>query len=351
MKILHVAPTLDARGGGTSTAIVGLARAQQSAGLDVRIAITPRANDDLRFAEALRGEGIPVEQVQGRGKLCRNPAMKPMLDCAIADADVVHIHALWEEIQHVAARAAQRLNVPHVITPHGMLTPWSFAKRSQWLKKLMMLWRVRRNLDRASAIHFATQMECQWTSHLRLRPPSIVEPFGLDLNEFNDFPSPQSFREKFPMLGDRPYIIFLGRQAKGKGIEVLIPAFAKIARDVPETTLVIAGQDWENLQVGWEQLAVSEGIRDRVLFTGMLRGAERLSALAGAVVFGLPSAHENFGISVIEALACGVPVIISDQVCLHPDVSGGGVRRAGLGRHQATSVSDSASWFRPKAAS
>ena len=245
-----------------------------------------------------------------------------MLRKEIGDSNVVHIHALWEEIQHQGAVAACAGDIPYVITPHGMLDPWSLSQ-SRMKKQLYLAWRLRRDLNRAAAIHFTSTVERDLSSPLKLKPPAIVEPNGVDLSEFENLPQRGSFRARYPQIGDRPIVLFLSRIHPKKGLDLLIPAFAAAA--ISQAVLVIAGPDSDGYAEQVRSEAARSGIGDRVIFTGMLRGRERLEPMVDADLFVLPSYQENFGIAVAEALAAGCPVIISDQVNIHAEVLAAGV--------------------------
>jgi glycosyltransferase involved in cell wall biosynthesis len=334
MRILHLIPSIDVRAGGPITALIGLATAQSRAGLEVTIVSTYRDPPGPPSTDALRSAGVAVHLVgPTRGRLERHPELAATVRRHVAEADVVHIHAMWEELQHQAARAARRLGKPYVITPHGMLTPWSLGQ-SQWPKRLFLAWRVRANLDRAAAIHYTTEQEREETAAaLRLRTPPLVQRLGLDLSEFDVLPPRGSFRSRYPQIGDRPLVVFLGRIHPGKGLEHLVPALAMA--DVPEAMLAVVGPDSENFQATIERAVDQHGLRDRVIFTGMLRGADRVAALADADLFCLPSDHENFGMAIIEALAAGVPALISDHVAIWRDVVAAGVGAATAPRADA----------------
>ena len=207
------------------------------------------------------------------------------------------------------------------MTPHGMLDPWNMS-RGSLRKRLYLALRLRRVLQRASAIHAITSIERDFTTRLKLRPPIIVEPLGLDLVDWNDLPTPDVFRRQYQLSIDAPIIIFLGRIDHGKGWELLIPAFAMAAPKIdPRTRLVIVGPDYFGCRAAAEALATEHQISDRIIFTGQLLDREKQAALMAADLFCLPSSHENFGIAVIEALAAGCPAIVSDQVALHPDIT------------------------------
>jgi glycosyltransferase involved in cell wall biosynthesis len=244
-----------------------------------------------------------------------------MLKARIEKSDVVHIHALWEEPQHLAAQLARRVGIPYVITPHGMLDPWSLSQK-KWKKRLYMAWRLRSNLNRAAALHFTTETEKNLVGRLKLAPPGIIEPIGLDQSDFAQLPPRGTFRARYPAIGDRPVLLFLSRLHYKKGLDLLVPAFARLTDR--SAVLVIAGPDSDGYRAVVERMVADEGVADRVIFTGMLWNADRFAALADADLFVLSSYQENFGIVVIEALAAGTPAIISDQVNLWPDVTSAG---------------------------
>lgn len=319
MRIVHAISGIDPRNGGPSNALIGLAAAQVRAGLDVRVVATWQDPDAHRSAERLKQLNVGVRMIgKAHGKLSRHPEIISALEEELESADVLHIHALWEEIQHQAARAAQRMNKPYVLTPHGMLDPWNMRK-SRLGKQLYLALRLRRNLDRASLLHFTTEIERRWVDRLELSPPAMVETLGLDLSEFDNLPDRGTFRAQNPRLANKPIILFLGRIHYGKGLELLIPALAMMRRK--DAVLVIAGPDSGGYQANVERWIAEHGVRDRVIFTGMLDTPAKLAALTDADLLAAPSFHENFGLAVIESLAVGTPVIVSDQVNLHPEVT------------------------------
>ena len=322
MRVLHVISDIKASAGGVTSAVIGLATAQRRAGLEVTILSTWVGELDQPNVDALQAAGIRVRAVgPATGRFTRHPDLRRITDEAVAEADIVHIAALWEEIQHQAAIAARRRKVPYIISPHGMLDPWSLA-RNRWIKRLYLIWRLRKDLNRAAALHFTCEVERDLTAPLRLSPPAIVEPNGLDLAEFNDLPPAGTFRSRHPSLGDRPIVLFLSRIDPKKGLDLLIPAFAAGPK---EAMLVIAGPDLAGYRAAVEAMVEKHGLNDRVIFTGMLRGRDRVEAMTAATIFALPSYQENFGIVVAESLAAGVPVVISDQVNIHAEISRAGV--------------------------
>jgi len=322
MRIFHVIPSLDASAGGPTTALIGMASAQARAGLDVSVLTTWREGQSPLAVKEFEQAGVKVTQVGPvAGALRRHPDLATQIDRLAGEGDVVHIHSVWEEPQHLAARAAIKQGKPYIITPHGMLDPWSLAQK-KWRKRLYMAWRLRRDLNQASALHFTTEAERDACGALGLKPQSVIIPLGISWHEFETLPSRDGLRKKYPQIGDRKIAIFLGRIHPGKGVEYLVPALAQ-TRTKP--ILVVVGPDSDGFRATIEAMVDQAGVNDRVIFTGMLKGSDRVEALAGADLFALPSDHENFGMSVVESLAAGTPVIISDQVALASEVTSGKV--------------------------
>ena len=136
-------------------------------------------------------------------------------------------------------------------------------------------------------------------------------------------PAPGRFRARYPEIGDKPIILFFGRVNFKKGLDILAKAFGAVARRRPDVHLVIAGPDNEGWGARVRTWLSEEGVLNRTTFTGMLLGPDKLAVLRDASLFVLPSYSENFGLAVIEAMAAGLPVIISDQVNIWREVETG----------------------------
>ncbi|MFL5240832.1 MAG: glycosyltransferase [Gemmataceae bacterium] len=323
MRVLHVISSLDPRSGGPAEALRGLTTAQAAAGLSVSVAATYKADAQLGFAEQMKEKGVMVRLIGPcRGPLTRHRDLAGIMAETIQEAEIVHIHGLWEEIQHKAARHAYRLGKPYLIRPCGMLDPWSLAQ-GRLKKALYLRWRLRTNLNRAAALHFTSQPERDLTRSLRLHAPCLIEPNGIDLDEFAHLPARGAFRSRYGIASERPVVLFMSRLHPKKGLDLLLPAFARLAEEAP--LLVIAGPDLDDYRADLERDVIRLGLQDRVLFTGMLYGVDKLAAFVDADLFVLPSYQENFGIAVVEALAAGTPVVISDQVNIHAEVEAAGV--------------------------
>lgn len=330
MKILHAISGIDPSNGGPTFALLGLAGAQVQAGLSVQVVATWQREEGPAFAERFRERGVDVTMIgQASGKLSRHPQIQPVLDRLVPSVDVVHIHGLYEEIQVRACRTALRDGKPLVVTPHGLLDRYNMHGNGI-AKRIYLRLRLWRSLHHASMIHVATEFEKRNVERLRLTAPCRVEPFGLDLAEFENLPPAGQFRSRFAETGDRQIVLYLGRIQKGKGLEILVPAMARlIASTGVAPTLVIAGPD-EGYRATIERLIDTDDLKSHVLFTGMLHGRGRIEALVDADLLAAPSLHENFSMSVAEALAAGRAVVVSDQVGLADLVKTHGL--GGVGR-------------------
>lgn len=319
MKVLHAISGIARANGGPAIALAGLAAAQAQVGLDTAIFSTWVDLPSEEIAAELRVKGVKVQLLGPcRNPMSRHPSLPVLLEEQIRAADIVHIHALWESVQHHAARLCRQLGTPYVITPHGMLDPWNMRTGSL-KKRFYLTLRLSGHLAHASAIHACSEIERSWLERLRLKPPVFVEPLGIDAFEFQTLPAPGTFSTRYPELRDRPYVIFLGRIHHGKGWEYLIPAMARVQ---PAAAMaVIAGPDSSGFRQQAEALAHQCGVAERILFTGPLYGVDRLAALRDAELFVLPSCHENFSVASLEALACGTPAIVSDQVGIGHEIA------------------------------
>ncbi|MCM8782378.1 MAG: glycosyltransferase, partial [Candidatus Omnitrophica bacterium] len=233
--------------------------------------------------------------------------------------DVVHIHSLFQFSTLAASYYSRIFNKPYIIGPLGQLDP--FLLRRHFLSKWLYIELFeRRNLEGASFVHFTSEEERNWCRQLNWKVSEIIVPLGVDLEEFNNLPSYGTFRLKYPKLEGKRIILFLSRIDFKKGLDILVKAFSNLAKQREDVYLVIVGPDNEGYAKkvkGW--LSKNRLLR-RTVFTGMLLGQDKLAAFRDSDVFVLPSYSENFGMAAVEAMACGVPVVISNKVGIHREV-------------------------------
>ncbi|MDF2926672.1 MAG: hypothetical protein K0R57_5586 [Paenibacillaceae bacterium] len=238
----------------------------------------------------------------------------------IPQYDLVHIHSLYLFHGLMAGYYCRKFGVPYVICPHGSLDPFLYGRHR--FRKAFMEWLFEnRNIKHAAAMHFTTQEEMRLAKPVTFEAQGFVVPNGLDLAEYDRLPPKGQFRGQYPQLEGKRMLLFFSRLNFKKGLDILVKAFSAVKKEHPDTMLVITGPDNENYGVQVKQWIGEEGLQDDVLFTGMLTGEDKLAVLNDADLFVLPSYSENFGIAVIEALACGVPVVISDKVNIWREVA------------------------------
>ena len=243
------------------------------------------------------------------------------LDQAVPQADVVHLHSLYLFHTWYTARLCRRHGVPYLLRPHGTLDPFLW-RRHRARKAVLEALFQNRVLREASAIHYTAEEEMRLAAPYAQGAPGVVVPNGLDLAEYAALPERGGFRAQHPEIGSRRIVLFLSRLNFKKGLDVLIPAFARSARG-HDLHLVLAGPDDGQLAAarGW---VAEHGIGGRTTFVGMLDHAAKLACFRDAAMFVLPSYSENFGIAIVEAMACGVPVAISDRVNIWREIAAAG---------------------------
>ena len=200
-----------------------------------------------------------------------------------------------------------------------MLVADLIRRKSRWAKTAWIELFERRNIERAAAVHVTADIEAEELRRLGLHARKVaVIPNGIDAQAEAGEPGAADAPRTPP--GRR--VLFLGRINWKKGLDRLIPAMAH----VPGTDLLIAGNDEENYTPTLQALAERCGVAERVRFLGPVYGPDKWRLLATADVFALPSYSENFGIAALEAMACGVPVVVTPEVGL-----AAAVREAGAG--------------------
>lgn len=255
-----------------------------------------------------------------------SPRQYAALARAARDAEVVHAHSYGYGHTVAALAAARMAGKPFVFTPHYH-PPWSMeggAKRGR-LRKVYDRGPGRWTLQSADAVVAVSFGEADLLRPVvsaRSGPPALsVIPNGVDLSRFEGRPDVAGFRARFDL--DGPYVLYAGRLAKNKGLDVLLTAFGRVVREHPYVELVFAGAD-QDQQAALAARADRMQVDDRVTFAGHLSEADYRAALAGCACLALPSEWEAFGLVLVEAMASGRPVVAA-RVGGTPDVVEDGV--------------------------
>ena len=227
---------------------------------------------------------------------------------------------VWNFTTLSACIASILRNKPYIISPKGTLNSEAINIKSRNKKRIYYKLISKHYLNRASSIHFTTEDERENVlNHLKLDNKNFIVPNGLDLENYSNLPERGNFIKKHQQLTNKKYILFLGRINYKKGLDLLAKAFGKLSKQYNDLYLVIVGPD-NNYSNKLETILRQVGVVDKVIFTGLLDGDDKLQAYVDADVFVLSSYSENFGMTVIEAMACGTSVVISNMVGLHREV-------------------------------
>ncbi len=344
MKILRLIATMDPSVGGPCQGIRNAASELNRMGVINEVVCL-----DDPTASFLGNDPFVIHAL-GRGvrPWCYHAELLPWLVANLPRYDVLIVHGLWlypsfaARIAHkrLQKRAEQQvgLTVPKLfIMPHGMLDPWFQQAPTRRLKAFRneLYWKLieHKVVRDADGLLFTTETELQMarSPFWPYQPKREVNVgYGIQPPPPYTLAMQTAFRQCCPALSDEPYLLFLGRIHEKKGVDLLIKAYASIISSPSyRTKLVIAGPGLETTfgQTIQRLVAETPGLSKRIFFPGMLTGLAKWGSLYGCEAFVLPSHQENFGIAVAEALACGKPVLISDQVNIWREIksNGGGL--------------------------
>jgi glycosyltransferase involved in cell wall biosynthesis len=327
LRILHVQETLTPRYGGPARVLPELATEQAAAGHEVVIATTTADHPHGVYHEPgweTRADGFRIYygSVQYAPLLVSYSVAK-WLRRHIGEFDIVNIHGLYRFPNTLATYLARRRGVPYILVPHGSLDPYLYARSTTNRLRLKRMYErafVIPNLQKADALQYTAEEERERTSFLNLKAPSFVIPNGLGWEPYRNLPARGLLRERLG-IGDAPVVLFLGRLHVKKGFDLLIPAFDEVRKRIGNAQLVIVGPENDDHGQDVRAWVTERNLDSAVHFVGPLVGDDVVKAYVDADVFALPSYTENFGMTVVEAMACGLPVVISDQVNIHHEIT------------------------------
>ena len=317
LKILQLVHTLDPSVGGVAAAVLALSRGLARRGHKLDVVVLDEPDVVAGVADRGPADNITVHALgSGLTSYRYSCTLWPWLRQHGGDYDRVIVNGIWQYLSFAAWRRYAGSSIPYYVFPHGMLDPWfkeTFPLKH--LKKwLYWPWAEYRVLRDAAAVIFTAEEErfqarkSFWLYRCREK----VSPLGVEAPLISSN-AKSEFLSRYPQLQNSRNFLFLGRLHPKKGCDILLEAFARF-RSNDSISLILAGPD----QVGWEsdlrRQVTRLNLTTRVVFTGMLEGSMKQGAFASAEAFVLPSHQENFGISVVEALAVSVPVLISNRV-------------------------------------
>ncbi|MEP6714498.1 MAG: glycosyltransferase [Terriglobia bacterium] len=315
LRVLHVIPSVAPQRGGPSFVIRAIARGLTEQGVVVDVVTTNDNGTGVHDVELYRplvedGASYRYFPRQTRFYACSWP-LAAWLWKHVRDYDLVHVHALFSFSSTVAAIVARMRGVPYIVRPLGILNRWGMKNRRPFLKRLSFNACEKQILRNANAVQFTTELERLEAADLGACRPAVI-------------PNPVEWQEVVPHMrsaGGSPVFLFLSRIDEKKGLDLLLESFSIVRREMPASRLVIAGEGPPPLVASLHALAERHGIQDSVTWAGFVEGESKKRVLAEADIFVLSSYSENFGVSVVEAMAAGLPVVITDQVGIHPEIT------------------------------
>lgn len=330
MRVLEIIASVDPRDGGAIEGLLRQAEARRALGVETDVVCLDSPGDQW-VAEC----PVPVFAVgSGERRLPTTPLnwlwthygyapeFVPWLKLHIGTYDIAIINGLWNYTAFGAQQVLPRSGVPYVVFAHGMLDPWARGSLKHAMKQAFWLFCEGPLLRQANAVLFTTEDEMIRArgTFWPYRANERIVGYGTADITGDGEQQIRAFRKSLPALGDRPFLLFLGRIHPKKGCDLLVSAFARIAAEHPGVDLVIAGPD----QVGWrselEAQARAAGIDRRIHWPGTVFGDVKWGALRACEAFVLPSHQENFGVAVAEALAASKPVLITDKINIWREV-------------------------------
>jgi glycosyltransferase involved in cell wall biosynthesis len=337
MNILHIIPYYAPAWayGGVVRAATDLTRALVAEGHNVYVLTTDTLSPSERTIKPIEAlGGVHVYRVRNwsntvRGRLnLSTPIRIGAAACRLIGEhaiDVVHCHEVRTVENLRVVPVVNREDVPVVVSPHGTLPLGTGRGGIKQIWDTLFGWRLLPRFDQVIALttNEAADARSVWESRGLALPEDRISivPNGVHVEDFADLPSGEAFRQQW-RLGREPVVLFLGRLHERKGLHLLIPAFGEAVKQAPDARLLIVGPD-EGMLAALTAQVDERNLTERVIFTGLLTGDDKLAALAAADLFALPAVGEGFSMAVLEAMACGLPVLLTPG-CNFPEVAEAG---------------------------
>lgn len=327
MKILQIVPSVSLVYGGPSQMVLGLSKSLAEAGIKLTL-ITTNSNGD----QGQLPLNVPLETPIAQDSYeiiyfnCSpfrrykfSLELLNWLKINSKNYDLAHIHALFSPVSTFSARICQQQKLPYILRPLGTLDPKDLRKK-KLLKSLYGNFLEKSNLANSVGVHFTSQTEADVSNTFGAKINPIVVPLGVEKQD--NLPQINSIREKLNINPDKKIVLFMSRIEPKKGLELLIPSLENLLNKGLDFHFILAGsnpQDQE-YEAKIKQTIINSELGKITTITGFVSGEFKQQLLQSADLFVLPSYYENFGIAVVEAMAMGLPVVISDQVYIYQEI-------------------------------
>lgn len=308
MRHLHFTQSLEPlQGGGLGRAALDLHLQMLQDGSASRLVATRSPDFDRVWPETVQYPRTGSQKTYFAKNLWRDA------DALIRETDVIHGHGFYVYPNWAVGGRAISKRKPLVYHPHGMFEPW-ILQRSRWKKRLVSFLFENQNMHhcrlwRALTVREANQIRQQgFTAHI------VVAPNGVRLEDYDACP-PTDGANGLPLPNralERKRLVFMARLHPKKGLDLLVPAWARLKEHHSQWELLIAGPDEDGYRATVENMIRQFDVASGTTLVGPVTGAAKRALLKSADLFVLPSYSEGFPVSVLEAMACRVPVIGTD---------------------------------------
>ena len=326
MRILQVVPYFHPAYGGPAVAVDYVTRELVRRGHEVTVYTTDTIDSGTRQKPRyLEIRGVKVRYFRNLSnslawhRLSFAPGIIPQIRKEIKTFDVIHLQDYRNFQNIVIHHYARKYNVPYLVQARGSVV--TFFQKGKLKRFFDAIW-GRCILKDASKLIALTLAEVEQYKSMGISDDKIeIIPNGIDILTFEDLPKSGEFRAKYGLKDNQKIVLYLGRIYWIKGLDLLANAFADISRDLSGVKLVIVGPD-DGFLPTLQKLIKELGIEEKVLLTGPLYGRDKLEAYVDADVYTLPSVYETFPNTVLEACACGTPVVVTDRCGIADIING-----------------------------
>ncbi len=315
MKVLHIMDSLDIERGGLPAALDLILKMEKRMGVEHQVLSTQQKKDRPIKPLNISDENVHLAPLSFPFRFYNSNSAISWLEKHGRSFDLIVIHGIWQLMAIRGAEWASRNKVKYVVWPHGSLIPFDLRKK-KILKNIMGPLLIGPMLENALSVLCTSEMEEEMLEKYRRNPTVRILPLPVD---YSPPLVADTVTDGYRLPVDKTDFVFLFmcRISFVKRLDLVLESMAEIVENNPNTKLVIAGSYAdEKLERELRSKILALDLGDNIIHTGWVDETRKYTILSRADCLLLPSMGENFGIVTVEALECGVPVIISPYVSI-----------------------------------